>query len=164
MKKILSFLLVLICTISLSAFAAPHRFYRNWWLGGNLNQEGYQIFHDGRVVNGRAVKLVMSNGRPWVINRGRLIYRWVRGQWQKMPGSAIDITVSRSGRIWVIGTDSPNISGYPIYYWDRGTWQSASFGRAMRFVGRPHRAIKVINRQGMVYAWGGGIWNYRYTR
>lgn len=163
MKKLLILFLVTVCTVSAYAYPRPDRFYRHWWLGGSVNRDGHQIFHNGRIVNGRAVKLVMQNGRPWVINRRGMIYQRRNGQWSLIPGSARDITVSGSGRVWVVGTASPDISGYPIYFWGRGKWRSVS-GRAVRFVSRPNRPVKVINAQGMVFLWRSGTWNYLRTR
>lgn len=162
MKKIISIILLL-CSLSTFAYYHHHHYYKNWRLGGNLNHFGYQIFHNGRLVDGRAIRLVMQRDTPWVINRQGHIFRRTNGIWELMPGRAFHITVSHRNRVWVIGTASADISGYPIYYWKNNQWMETS-GRAVRFVNRPHHAVAVLNRQNMVFVWANDQWNFSGTR
>lgn len=156
-KKIFLSMLVF---FSINALAYHgHTYHKGWRLGGNANRFGYQIFHHGQLVDGRATHLIMHKGKPWVINRQGDIFKREHGTWEKLPGRTFHLTVSNKDRVWSIGTTLANVSGYPIYYWKNNQWNMSN-GSGVRFINRPHRAVRVINRQNMVFVWRNGSWQY----
>jgi hypothetical protein len=62
-------------------------------------------------------------GKPWVVDHGT-IFRWTGGQWQQLPGNAVDLDIGANGAVWMVGDGfSDSGTGFNIYQWTGSSWQ-----------------------------------------
>jgi Tectonin domain len=92
-----------------------------WAIGTDPVAGGYGIYYwngsDWNSAGGGGVRIAVSHdGTPWVVNDVGNIFILSGGNWQQLPGAAIDIGIAIN-TAWVIGTN-PVVGGYGIYYWE----------------------------------------------
>jgi hypothetical protein len=73
-----------------------------------------------------AVRIAVGpDGRPWVVNKSHLIYRYngTGSPWTLLPGSANDIGIGKDGSVYITSTTlAPNGNGYLIQKWNGYGW------------------------------------------
>lgn len=69
-----------------------------------------------------------------------------------MPGAAYDVGASKTGAVWVIGTNHAGWGGYGIYKWNGSNWTNVP-GAAMR-VCVSGNSPWVVNARHMIYRMG----------
>lgn len=82
---------------------------------------------------------------------GYTIYRRDRGNWYRVPGSAIAV-----GDGWVLGNKRES-GGYAIYRWNGRGWDQAPGGAVE--IGGSYSRPWVINNRGQRFNWNGYDWN-----
>jgi hypothetical protein len=125
-----------------------------WITGANAVSGGFGIYRwNGRgwsEVDGGAVRIdVDGQGTPWIVNAEGQIFRRVRNQWERLPGSGRDISVNASGEVWVIGTDRTD-GGYGIFNWTGRDWARVEGGGTQISVGGDG-SVWVVNSNGSIY-------------
>ena len=71
-----------------------------------------------------ALRIVVGlDGEPWVITADFTIHRRQAGNWQQLPGHAIDLSIGPEGSVWAIGA-SPPAPGHdgPVLRWTGEDW------------------------------------------
>lgn len=91
-----------------------------WVIGTDLEPGGFGIYNisgsAGFSVNGGAIRIdVDPDGNPWIINDEDNIYRWIEGDWQRLPGEALDVGIGADGSVWVASYEG-------IYLWGGQDW------------------------------------------
>jgi hypothetical protein len=100
-------------------------------------------------VDGFGVRLsVGPDGEPWVVNAVHEIWRSVNGNFEKLPGEALDIGVGGTGNgvAWIIGTDNG------IYRWARNDWQRVP-GNGVAIAVDQGGQPWVVNAQNQIFRW-----------
>lgn len=92
-----------------------------WVIGTDPVAGGYGVyFWNGSnwdSAGGGGVRIAVGrDGTPWIVNDAGNIFVLSGGDWQPLPGAAIDIAVDVN-TAWVIGTN-PVAGGYGIFYWE----------------------------------------------
>ena len=130
---------------------------------------GYGIY---RVAGNKLNKLplcagvrvaVAPDGRPWVVNKSNLIYRFrdSTSAWEQMPGTATDIGIGADGSIFIIGTQDVSPSGGKnILKWDGSNWVTMPEYAGIHIAVDPTGIPYVTNLSNIVYKYGGiNLWN-----
>lgn len=91
-----------------------------WVIGTDPEPGGFGIYNIGGArgfsVEGGALRIdVDPDGNPWIINNDDKIYRRVNGDWQRLPGEALDVGIGADGSVWVASYEG-------IYRWDGQRW------------------------------------------
>lgn len=91
-----------------------------WVIGTDFEPGGFGIYNIGGTsgfsVNGGAIRIdVDPDGNPWIINDEDNIYRWINGDWQRLPGEALDVGIGADGSVWVASYEG-------VYLWDGQDW------------------------------------------
>lgn len=91
-----------------------------WVIGTDREPGGFGIYNisgsAGFSVDGGAIRIdVDPDGNPWIINDEDNIYRWINGDWQRLPGEALDVGIGADGSVWVASYEG-------IYFWDGQGW------------------------------------------
>ncbi len=81
---------------------------------------------------------------------GYAIYRRDRGNWYRVPGSAIAV-----GDGWVLGSQRES-GGYAIYRWNGYNWDQAPGGAVE--IGGSYNRPWVVNNRGQRFTWNGYDW------
>lgn len=133
---------------------------RGWRLDGRYDSGGYAIFRrdHGRWyrVEGRGVQLAGHPDAPWLRNSQNEIYRWRGRGWQRVRGTAVDISDG-----WAIGTDR-RPGGFGIYRFDGREFRRMP-GAAVE-IGGSYEHPWVINDRGEYFEWNGRDWRQRRSR
>jgi hypothetical protein len=85
--------------------------------GGVFQWSESQFRWIGPVANGFGVRIAVSNGTPYVVNKLNGIFRLQNGSWQQLPGAAVDIGAN-GGFVWVGGTGSVGNGNFGVWVWD----------------------------------------------
>lgn len=91
-----------------------------WVIGTDFEPGGFGIYNisgsAGFSVDGGAIRIdVDPDGNPWIVNDEDNIYRWIDGDWQRLPGNALDIGIGADGSVWVVSSEG-------VYLWDDQGW------------------------------------------
>lgn len=82
---------------------------------------------------------------------GYAIYRRDRGNWHRVPGSAVAV-----GEGWVLGSKRES-GGYAIYRWNGYGWDQAPGGAVQ--IGGSYNRPWVVNNRGQRFSWNGYDWS-----
>jgi hypothetical protein len=135
-----------------------------WAIGTVEEGAGFRIFRwmqTGWIqVEGEGEKIAVEpNGRAWVVNRKREIWRWRSGNtWDRMPGLATDIAIGANGAIWVLGTDN-HANGWGLWYWNGSDWEKLKDGsQAVKIAVDPKGQPWIVDRNKEVWRRVSGKW------
>lgn len=126
-----------------------------WVIGTNYEAGGFGIYNisggRGFSVDGGAMRVdVDPEGNPWIINDDRKIYRWIDGDWQRLPGKALDIGIGADGSVWVASYEG-------IYKWDGQGWINFG-GSGSRIDVGPDGRPWVVGFSDRIYTLVDGFW------
>jgi hypothetical protein len=124
-----------------------------WVIGTDPVPGGYGIYYwngsDWNSAGGGAVRIAVSrDGTPWVVNDVGKIFVLSGGNWQPLPGAALDIGTDVN-TTWVIGTN-PVAGGYGIYYWKNDSEWAGVDGGAVSISGGG--SPWVVNDAGAIFS------------
>jgi hypothetical protein len=109
-----------------------------------------------KTIEGAGLRIAVDpKGRPWIIDKANLIFRYNGKKWIQMPGKGTDIGIGADGSVFIIGTEevSPT-GGKSIMKWNGSSWTQLP-GAAIRISvdnkGRPW----VINKSKLIFRFDG---------
>ena len=84
-----------------------------------------------------------------IVSLGICLHAESQGNWQQLPGLAVDIGVGADGSVWVIGKNRV-AGGYGIFQWTGSNWRMIDGGAVEVSVG-PDGTPWVVNSNGNIY-------------
>lgn len=113
-------------------------------------QDGNLFRWDGQSwqsVDGYGVRVAIGpNNEPWVVNSSHEIWRSVNGNFEKLPGEAVDIG-SGGNQVWIIGTDSA------VYQWNGDRWDKIQGSNGASIAVDSSGAPWVVGYDNQIYHW-----------
>jgi hypothetical protein len=143
------------------------------FVAGTNGEEDPEVLENGKVykwnsedwsweeLNGQGVRLaVTKDGDPWVVNDEQEIYRRKGGNWEKMPGSGLDIGIGGDNVAYVIGTDNDEEGNGPVKRWYNELYEwSVTKGRSGVAVDvGPEGVAFVVDSKNDIYRQKGDSW------
>ena len=77
--------------------------------------------------------------------------------WERLPGQAIDISVSGVDRAYCIGANRTDGGGYGVWRWNGGGWQAIG-GAGVRIAADRHGRAWIVNDQQRIWLYDRGRW------
>lgn len=113
-------------------------------------QDGNLFRWDGQNwqnIDGYGVRVAIGpNNEPWVVNSSNEIYRSVNGNFEKLPGEAVDIA-GGGNQVWIIGTDSA------VYQWSGDRWDKVQGSSGVSIAVDSDGAPWVVSADGRIFHW-----------
>ena len=135
---------------------------------GTGDQDGPDRDHELFRFNGfefERVPAARASRSPWTrtANHGwcassGAIARMVDGEWQRLPGSATDISVGADGGVWAIGSRAPARSATTSSAALGCDWEAVD-GAAIRVAVSPAGEPWIVNDRGYIFRRLGGRWH-----
>jgi Peptidase family C25/Tectonin domain len=136
----------------------------SWVIGSNPvgtgGDFGVHKFTNGQwqTVTGGGVRIAAApDGKPWIVNAKREIFRYVGPGWERIGGAARDIAVGARGAVWVIGTNAVGGGDYGVHEFRGSGWASID-GGGVRIAVDPQGNPWIVNALGEIYRRRDGAW------
>ncbi|SDD54734.1 Dual-action HEIGH metallo-peptidase [Dyadobacter soli] len=98
---------------------------------------------------GTAIRITVGEADvPWTVNMLGHIHRYNGVAWERMPGSAKDITASEDGSVYVVGGGAVE-GGYGVYKWN-GTGWTRMVGAGVRIAVAANNQLWMVDNVGKI--------------
>lgn len=111
------------------------------------------------TMSTRAVRVSVDGQRnAWIVNAAGDILKFNGSAWDKVDGSAKDISAGqKNGKVWVIGVGDQGGGNFNIFRRDGDKWTLVP-GAAVRIAADNNGSAWVVNAAGMVFRYSGETW------
>jgi len=110
------------------------------------------------MIPGVAVRIAVEpDGTPWIVNKGKQIYKRSANGWQQVAGCARDIAVGQNSSAWILGCKSSGTDGFEIYTRSSSGWDRVA-GAATKIAVDPDGTPWIINAGGQIYKRSADSW------
>jgi len=109
---------------------------------------------------GAGVRLAVDpTGKPWVVNKSHLIYKYNGPLYQALPGTATDIGIGADGSAFICDTTTVTAStGFRVSKWNGTSWTVMSGIAGVRVAVDSTGTPWVVNKSNLIYKYNGSTW------